>query len=99
MPGWAKFLSRVTHMAFYALLLILPLSGWTFSSAGPTPLNWIVLIDLPTFGFTKDAASTGIAYQNHTLLAYLLLCIRKRIVSGNRVFLRVYFGALLLLNN
>src|SRR3546814_19045038 len=73
MPGWEKFLSRVTHMAIYALLLILPLSGWTFSSAGQNPLNWFGPFDIPKFGLTKGDAITGIAHEKHEMLAYLLL--------------------------
>lgn len=73
MPGWEKFLSRVTHIAFYALLLILPLSGWTFSSAGQYPLNWFGLFDIPKFGLAKEDPITGIAHETHELLAYLML--------------------------
>src|SRR3546814_13146699 len=77
MPGWEKFLSRVTHMAFYALLLILPLSGWTFSSAGQNSLNWFGLFDIPKFGLTKEDAITGIAHETHELMAYLMLEIGR----------------------
>src|SRR5687768_1187033 len=40
MPGWEKMLAHVTHIAFYALLLILPLSGWLMSSPGKFPISW-----------------------------------------------------------
>jgi cytochrome b561 len=32
-PAWADRLARWTHRAFYALLLLVPLSGWVGSSA------------------------------------------------------------------
>jgi cytochrome b561 len=33
--GWEKWLARATHLAFYVLMLGLPLSGWAMVSASP----------------------------------------------------------------
>lgn len=38
MPAWEKGAAHATHVVFYALMLILPLSGWIMSSAGTRPL-------------------------------------------------------------
>src|SRR3546814_511419 len=62
-----------TLFPYTTLFRSLPLSGWTFSSAGQNSLNWFGLFDIPKFGLTKEDAITGIAHETHELLAYLML--------------------------
>ena len=68
MPGWEKGAARAAHLAFYALLLILPLSGWVMSSAGTYPLTWFWLFDVPRFAVTKGDAVVGLSRSAHELL-------------------------------
>lgn len=42
MKGWERILARATHIAFYGLLLAIPLTGWVYVSAG-----WAVSTDRP----------------------------------------------------
>ncbi|CAN7649387.1 YceI family protein [Rhizobium rhizogenes] len=42
MKGWERVLARATHIAFYGLLLAIPLSGWVYISAG-----WAISTDRP----------------------------------------------------
>lgn len=42
MAPWERFLARSAHAAFYALLILLPLTGWIYVSAG-----WAVVDDRP----------------------------------------------------
>lgn len=35
MPGWERLFARGTHVAFYVLLLVVPLGGWAAWSARP----------------------------------------------------------------
>src|SRR5690349_745732 len=42
MPAWERAAAHAVHWAFYALLLVVPLSGWTYVSAqwrGDAPLR------------------------------------------------------------
>ncbi len=71
MPGWEKRTAHGTHVAFYALMLILPLSGWIMSSAGDRPLNWFFLFDVPKFGVAKGDAIVGLSHEAHELLPWL----------------------------
>lgn len=48
MPRWQVRAARATHVALYALLLAIPLSGWWFNSASNAPLVWFGLIDVPS---------------------------------------------------
>jgi cytochrome b561 len=40
MPLWERILARVTHVLFYLLLLVLPLSGWALVSMNPGPIHF-----------------------------------------------------------
>ena len=33
MPGWQRMASRVSHLLLYALLIVMPVSGWLYASA------------------------------------------------------------------
>jgi cytochrome b561 len=39
-PAWERILAGLTHVAFYALMLILPLSGWAMVSMGHHPIHF-----------------------------------------------------------
>ncbi|QGZ94557.1 YceI family protein [Terricaulis silvestris] len=63
MPGWEKFVAKLTHWAFYALIIALPLTGWLYVSAGwsihdeaplPVPTHWFGLFEVPhLFGLNQ----------------------------------------------
>lgn len=40
LKGWERFLARGTHAAFYAIMVLMPLSGWIYVSSG-----WAVATD------------------------------------------------------
>lgn len=71
MPGWEKSAAHVTHLAFYALMLVVPLSGWIMTSAGSRPLTWFALFDVPKFAVGREDAFTGLAHEAHELLPWL----------------------------
>ncbi|CAM8653115.1 cytochrome b [Sphingobium sp.] len=71
MPLWEKGAAHATHFLFYALMLILPLSGWIMTSAGTRPLNWFFLFDVPKFGVGKEDAIVGLSRGAHELLPWL----------------------------
>lgn len=98
MPAWEKLLAHLTHIFFYALMLILPMSGWIFSSAGEYPLNWFGLVDVPKFGVTKQDPIAGIAHEAHELLGFLMLglvvlhvaaALRHHFILKDRVLARM----------
>ncbi|BBF68703.1 cytochrome b [Sphingomonas bisphenolicum] len=75
MPAWEKGAAHATHVLFYALMLILPLSGWIMSSAGTRPLNWFFLFDVPKFGVGKEDAIVGLSRGAHELLPWLWVAL------------------------
>ncbi|MGH8528806.1 MAG: cytochrome b/b6 domain-containing protein [Nevskiales bacterium] len=83
MPGWEKLAARLTHWAFYALMIGLPLSGWLYVSTqwrGNHPLNvptlWFGLIEVPHLlglhEMTRELRQSyaGLTLQAHELLAW-----------------------------
>jgi cytochrome b561 len=39
-PGWERVLASVIHVVFYALLLVMPLTGWALVSLGNHPISF-----------------------------------------------------------
>jgi len=46
-PTWQHRIAVVSHVAMYALMLAIPLSGWVLNSAAGYPLQWFKLFNLP----------------------------------------------------
>ena len=79
MPGWEKAAARGTHIAFYVLLIALPLLGWLFVSATPfqVPTFLFGVVPIPHLpGFEDVADRKAVAEQFielHALAAYLMI--------------------------
>lgn len=74
-PAWQRGTAHLTHFALYALLLIMPLTGWMMSSGGnpPRPLSWFFLFPVPYLPVSKGAADFG--HSSHVLLGWLMLAL------------------------
>ncbi len=75
LPGtlkpYERTLARVTHVLLYVLLLAVPLSGWTMSSARGFPVSWFGLFQLPDL-VPKNKALYEILVTTHDVLAWSL---------------------------
>lgn len=74
-PAWERVTAAAVHWAFYALILILPLTGWIFSSNPERlrPLSWFGLITLPVLPVTSGFASA--AKEAHELLGWAMAAL------------------------
>ena len=79
MPDWPatmgkvqRTVAKVTHVALYALMIIVPLTGWIFSSAGKYPLSIYGLFDWPKLAVAKDSQLAGAAHESHEVLGFLM---------------------------
>lgn len=79
MPDWPETMSnlqrtvaRLTHAALYALMLIVPLTGWIFSSAGKYPLSIYGLFDWPKLAVAKGSALAEAAHEGHEVLGFAM---------------------------
>jgi cytochrome b561 len=79
-PVWDAGLSRATHVAFYLLMIAVPLAGWMMVSAGPRPLEWFGLFPIPKLPVSEATADA--AHGAHVRLAYLTLILLALHVAG-----------------
>ncbi len=90
MPGWEKFLARATHVGFYALIIVIPLAGWAYVSAGwnahidmpfSAPTIWFGLFEVPHIPFIANLndsarrAAAHLAMGVHEKLAWAALIL------------------------
>lgn len=68
-------LARAVQIAFYGLMILMPLTGWVVTSAGKYPLSWFGLFDVPKFAVAKDSITYAINHEAHELLGYLFLAL------------------------
>ena len=47
MSAWERFSASTAHWLLYALILLMPLSGWVYTSAAGFGPEWFGLVDIP----------------------------------------------------
>ena len=78
LPGdlkpWERAAANASHVALYAFMLAMPLTGWAMvSGAKRRPLEWFGLFDIPYLP-VSDALS-DIGRQAHELLGWGLIAL------------------------
>jgi len=73
--GWRATASAAVHRAFYALMVLVPLSGWLRTSAGAYPLTWFGVLDVPKFPILRGSAEARLAASAHDLLAWTMMAL------------------------
>ena len=71
-PGWQRSLAHVTHIALYALMLLVPMSGWAMASGSDKPISFYGLFDWPKLAVTKSSAAAGAAHEAHEIGGIIL---------------------------
>ena len=72
MPGWQKLAARLSHWAFYALMIAMPLSGWIMVSADARhPTVFFMLAEVPQFPLPA-AYDTRATHERFEWLHYWL---------------------------
>jgi cytochrome b561/polyisoprenoid-binding protein YceI len=74
MPGWQLTASHISHWSMYALIFLLPITGWLTSSASAHSVNWFNLIPLPDL-IAPDPELKEKLEEIHELHATLLAAI------------------------
>jgi cytochrome b561 len=74
---WEKGLAHAVHWLLYALMILIPLSGWVFTSASPKrhPLDFFGLFPLPMFPVAQDKGLSHSIAERHEQLAYLMIAL------------------------
>lgn len=73
MPGWERALAHIGHMALYAVMILLPLSGWVLTSTGDYPLSYFGLFDVPKFAVEQSEAFEHVMEERHEMLAFVMI--------------------------
>ena len=81
LPVALRLLSRATHYAFYAILIVLPLLGWTAASGFGAPAYLLGFIPLPAL-ISKNKPLADIVGDVHGTLALALLAVIALHVAG-----------------
>jgi cytochrome b561 len=83
-PGllpWERTLSKVVHGSLYALMIAMPLLGWTSSSALGFPVVWFGVLPLPDL--VPRHTELGFALlRAHQTLAWALIALLALHVAG-----------------
>ena len=60
MPLWEKLLARANHWVLYAILLVMPISGYLSSAAAGHTIHYFWLFDLPNLPQSRELAHNAI---------------------------------------
>ncbi len=74
-PAWERATAHAVHWALYALLVLMPLSGWAMSSNPERRrgLSWFGMFDIPYLPVSR--AGAGIGHEAHELLGWAMLAL------------------------
>ena len=74
MADWEKLISHASHWLLYAVMIVMPVSGYIMSSAGKYPISILGLFDFPKLPIGKDAGKTANAIHVYAQwLVYALI--------------------------
>ena len=74
MPRWQTYIAKLTHYAFYALLLLLPMSGLVMSAASNYPVSYFGLFTIPNV-VAPDETLKDIMKERHHMLFDILVVV------------------------
>jgi len=101
LPEWQQVAARFVHLAFYALMFAVPLSGWILNSAGGYPLTFFGVFEIPDL-VANDEFLFHLFVDVHRWLAYALLlflllhagaALRHHLQPGDDTLRRMLPGA------
>jgi len=73
-PAWQRRAAGAMHWVLYALIVVIPVTGWLYSSAAGVPTVYLGVIALPDL-VTKDKALAELLKSVHVTLNYSLLVL------------------------
>ena len=67
-PAWQRLLARGTHVLFYVVLIVIPLTGWMASSATGRDISWFGLFNWPLLPIGGGRETAGLLMDVHGLV-------------------------------
>jgi cytochrome b561 len=71
---YERVLAHITHFALYAIILVMPVTGWIMSSARNFPVSWFGLVQLPDL-VGQNKALYQAMLETHDILAGTLIAV------------------------
>jgi cytochrome b561 len=99
-PPWQVRAARVSHLLLYTLMLVIPLSGWLYSSASGVPVVYLGVLPLPDL-VAKDKAVASMLLAVHKTLnftfavvvvAHVAAALKHALVNRDGVLARMLPG-------
>ena len=75
MQMWERATASFIQSLMYALMVLIPLSGWIMSSASPNIISFYGLFEVPKFHVVRGTPMANISHEAHGLMAYALLLL------------------------
>lgn len=72
---WERMLARIVHLAFYALLLVMPIAGWVALSSFGEPIKVFGLFTVPALPVGVDPARGEAIFDLHGTAGITLLVL------------------------
>lgn len=82
MPAWQRGVATLTHWGLYALLIAMPLTGWTMSSAANYPVSWFGLVQLPDLVGTSEDLHETLEEIHEALASSLLALVALHVLAA-----------------
>lgn len=67
MPAWQRTASHLSHWALYALMFVVPFSGWAYTSAAGVPVVYLGWVPLPDIAPVDEQLAEQLKTVHHTL--------------------------------
>ena len=74
MPDWQRHAAAASHALLYVLILLIPITGWIYSSADGLQTVYLGLVPLPDL-VGKDKALAELLRFIHVMLNYAMLAL------------------------
>lgn len=73
--AWERGLALTVHWAFYALMIVLPLSGWLWMSTAtpPRPITFFGLFPLPFLPVDRSKAGADFLHEAHEIMGFTMI--------------------------
>ena len=73
--GWERMLAKISHMAMYTLLLVMPVAGWIAMSLRGAPINVWNVITVPPLPLPENPDLAGLIFDVHAIAGTTLLVL------------------------
>jgi cytochrome b561 len=84
MPPWQRRASALSHASLYALLLLIPISGYLYSSATGVQVVWMGLLPLPDLVPKDKALGDTLRIVHVTLNSLLVVMLLVHVTAALR---------------